>query len=221
MTELKDLMARVDKLESSNKVLRVLLTVTVLTAGLLIVLGVAAPIPSVLEAQKFVLKDASGHERGSLFTSGTTSGLVLYNPDSSRAAAFVASPGGNSTMLMDHKGNARAFIYVSDDESNLALFDLKTKQPKIELKNAAPGSALVFRDDNGTDRISVGFAPTGGAVLLNDANSTSRTAIDEDAGLTKFDAKGDFIWMAGFDALDKDEQKRVRDVIQKSLPRSR
>ncbi len=218
MTELKELLPRVEKLERSNKMLRVLLTVSVLTAGLLVVMGSAGQNPSVLQAQKFVLIDAAGHERGSLFTTGTSSGLVLYNPDSSRAAVFIASASGNSAMFMDHKGNARAAIYVNDDESNLAVFDLKTKQPKIELKNAAQGSALVFRDDNGTDRVSVGFAPSGGAVLLNDANSTTRTALDTEAGLTTFDAEGSFRWMAGFDAFDKDAQKRLRDAIQKSTP---
>lgn len=67
--------------------------------------------------------------------------------------------------------------------------------------------------------MSLGLLSGGqGAVLLNDANSLTRTALSEDGGLTMFDAKGSFVWSAGFDGLSKEEQETVRKLIQK-MPR--
>jgi len=189
--------------------------VSVLSVGAILLMGSAPIVPAVLEAQRFVLKDAAGHERGSLFATDSAWGLVLYNRDSSKAAAFSVTDTGSVVMLADHKGNPRDAMLVNDDENSLAMWDKKTNHIKIELKNAAEGSSLAFRDDNGTDRLGLVFSSSaGGGMTINDTNSTTRAAVTEKPpGLTLFDAEGAFVWMSGIDSLDKDEQKRVRDLI--------
>lgn len=213
---------RVQQLERFNKRLRAALIVVVLLGGILGLLGMASSQPpSILEAQQFVLKDAAGHQRGSLFASDSSWGLVLYNPDQSKGAAFIITKKfGSAAMLMDRAGHDRIAAYANDDESNFSIADLRTNETAFELKNSGQGSALIFRDGNGTDRVSLGLASGGGAVLLlNDASSVTRTALSEDMGLAQFDAKGEFKWAAGWDGFTKEEQDRMRPYMQKSLTR--
>jgi hypothetical protein len=167
----------------------------------------------VIEAQRFVLKDAAGRERGSLFANDQVWGLVLYNGDSSKAAALVVTGGSSAVLLNDGQGNSGIAAYAKSDESNLAMFDTKG-HARIELKNSAKGSVLGFRDGNGTDRVDVAFgSPFGGGMVINDANSKTRTALAEEGpGVATYDAKGAILWAAGLDSFDKDTQKRIREA---------
>src|SRR5260370_38796098 len=100
-------------------------------------------------------------------------------------------------------------------EGNLAMLDGKG-QGRIELKNSPKGSVLGLRDDNGTDRVDVAFAaPDGGGVVINDANSTTRTLLGErEPGIATFNPKGSFLWAAGLDTFDKDSQKRIQEAAE-------
>ena len=109
--------------------------------------------------------------------------------------------------------DAEHTMYARNDESNLAMFDAKGKA-RVELKNSPKGSALGFRDDNGTDRVDVALgSPFGGGIVINDANSITRTILTEDVGLATYDGKGSFLWAAGLDSFDKESQKRIRETI--------
>jgi hypothetical protein len=107
--------------------------------------------------------------------------------------------------------------YVTDDESNFMISDIETHKTRFELKNNAQGSALTFRDGNGTDRVGIGFSAAGGAVVFNDANSTTRTVLDENVGLVTFDPKGSFVWGVGFDKFSKEEQEAMRKIMENSF----
>jgi hypothetical protein len=220
MTEMDQLLIRIGKIERSNKRLRALLGIAALAAILLLFLGTASTPPSVLEAQRFVLKDPAGHERGSLFATDKSWGLILYNGDASKGAALVISTVGNSMLINDHKGTPRIAAYASDDQSNFMISDIETHKSKIELKNNPQGSALTFRDGNGTDRVGMGFSAAGGVVLFNDANSTTRTVLDENVGLITFDPKGSFAWGVGFDKCSKEEQEAMRKIMENSFQTS-
>jgi hypothetical protein len=217
MTELDQVQVRVRRLELANARLSVLLTLVVLVTTAIVLMGSTGPQKSVLEAQQFVLKDSAGQERGSLFATESSWGLVLYNRDSSKAAAFFVSDNGNSAMLNDRKGNSRIMAYANDKESNLAMFDVDTHQTKVEVKNNPEGAAIAFRDGNGVDRIGMGLSSAGGVVTINDANSTTRTVLDANLGLATFDPKGSFVWGAGFDRFSKEEQQAMRKVIEDSM----
>jgi len=206
MATVDELLLRVQQLERSNKRLRCFLATLALAGGTVVLMGTAAPqhsVPPVIEAQQFVLKDAAGHERGSLFTNDQVWGLVLYNRDSSKAAALAVTEGSNAVLLNDGQGKSGIAAYAKSDESNLAMFDAK-------------GSVLGLRDDNGTDRVDVAFAaPDGGGVVINDANSTTRTLLGErEPGIATFNPKGSFLWAAGLDSFDKDSQKRIREAAE-------
>jgi hypothetical protein len=224
MTTLDELFRRVQWLERSNRRLRVILTGLGLGGATILLMGtVSSPgsVPPVLEAQRVVLKDTAGHERGSLFVTDQSWGLVLYNRDSSKAAALVVTDYGSSVLVNDGHGKSGMAMFAQSDESSLAMFDANQKA-RIELKNNANGSALGFRDGNGTDRVDVAFTPhDGGGIVMNDANSAPRTLLGErEPGLMTFDAKGGFLWAAGLDGFDEDTQKRIRQAAD-ALSRSK
>jgi hypothetical protein len=137
MSETRELACRVQKLEHFNKRLRAMLIVVILLVGLVVLMGRSSnQSPPVLEAQRFVLKDSAGHERGSLFTTDSSWGLVLYNPDSSKGAAFIVSTKfGSTSMLMDNAGHGRIAAYANEEGSNINIADIKTNQTAFELKN--------------------------------------------------------------------------------------
>jgi hypothetical protein len=209
-----ELLLRVQQVERSNRRLRTALAVLALVCATILLMGtVSSPesVTPVLEAQRFVLRDASGHERGSLFSTDQSWGLVLYNRDASKAAAIAVTDYGSSVLIDDGHGKSGIAMFAQSDESNLAMFDANQKA-RIELKNNANGSALGFRDGNGIDRVDVAFTPhDGGGIIMNDANSSPRTLLGErEPGLMTFDVKGAFLWAAGLDGFDKDTQKKIR-----------
>lgn len=209
---------RISRLEFSNRRLRRSFVALLLTLAAVLLMGnLPNQSPPVLEAQRFVLKDASGHERGSLFATDTSWGLVLYNPDSSKGAAFIVSNLGSAAMLMNAKGSPGVAAMASDDMNTLSITNLKTGHTAAELKNTAEGSALRFLDANQIDRVDVALPPSGGAaVLFNDPMSKTRTMVSENyPGISTWDQQGSFVWAAGFDGLSKDDQEKIRTLMQK------
>jgi hypothetical protein len=87
----------------------------------------------------------------------------------------------------------------------------------MELKTNSEASLLRFLDAKGIDRVDLTLMHTGtSALLLNDAASETRTVLNEDSpGLATFDPKGTFVWSAGFDGLSKQEQEKIRVLMQK------
>jgi hypothetical protein len=225
VTTTDELVLRIEQLERSNNRLRRCFIAITLGAAIIVLMGTAAPkqqVPPAIEAQKFVLKDAAGNERGSLFATDAAWGLVLFNSDSSKGVGLVSSTYGNSFMLDDPNGKSGIFMYVNGDERNLAIFDGTTPTARMELKNTPKGSAFGLRDEKGTDRVDVALGPPyGGGIAISDANSITRTVLVEDEpSLVTFDAKGSFQWAAGLDGFDKDSQKRIR-VAANSLARAK
>ena len=197
MATVDDLLFRLQQLERSNKRLRVFLAAFSLVGGIVVLMGTAPTqhsVPAVIEAQQFVLKDAAGHQRGSLFANDQGWELALYNRNSSKAAAIIVTPDSNGILLNDSQGKSGIAAYAKTDESNLAMFDVKG-HAKIEVKNTSKGSALSFRDNNGIDRVDVAFTNVdGGGVVMNDANSKTRTILGErEPGLVTFDPKGSLV----------------------------
>lgn len=219
MDETRDLINRMARLERTNARLRLLLSLAMLLAGVVILMGNrSTEPPAVLEAQKFVLKDGAGHERGALFTTDVSWGLILYNSDSSKGAAFVVSDSGNAAMLLNKKGESGLTAMATEQANTLAIDDLGTNSTAVELKSVARASVLRFLNTKGIDKVDITVPRTGGAaMLLNDDGSRTRTILSEDyPGLATFNAKGDFVWAAGFDGFSKEEQNAMRTIMQKS-----
>jgi hypothetical protein len=133
---MEEIHIRVQQLERSNKRLRGFTTVAILLCGVILLMATTAPqdVPLVIKAQQFVLQDAAGHERASLFTKDNAWGLVLYNGDSTKGAAIIVSEHGNSVLLNDSKEKSGMAMFAKDEESTLGMYDT-TGKTRIELKN--------------------------------------------------------------------------------------
>ncbi len=108
--DLREIERRFNKLERSNRTLKLMLSVCLLGAAVMMLMGAASPTPKVIDAEKIVLHDSAGNERGELFASENAWGLVLFNKNNTRAASLVVSAGLNGVLLCDQNGNVRESI---------------------------------------------------------------------------------------------------------------
>lgn len=78
MTTTPEIYERLNRLERSNRRLKMLLSAC-LCGGVALFLMGAASNPKVVEAEKFLLRDSAGVERGEMFASEAARGLVFFN----------------------------------------------------------------------------------------------------------------------------------------------
>jgi len=118
---------------------------------------------------------------------------------------------------MNKKGGGISAM-ANEEGNTFAVTDPETLHTAVEVKTTLQGAGLRLVDPAGTDRVDLTLPRTGeSGIILNDANSQTRTALLESSpGLATFDAKGAFVWSAGFDGLPKEAQDAIRAFFQKS-----
>ncbi len=67
---------RLTRLERSNWLLKVMLSSCLCCGAVVFLMGAASTAPKIIEAQKIVLKDGAGNERGELFATDKAWGLI-------------------------------------------------------------------------------------------------------------------------------------------------
>lgn len=79
----------------------------------------------VVEAERFILRDASGKIRAELGVEGDgMAALRLYDTAGQRRAELAVNAGGTPWLgLYDETGKVRAFLHAEDLVANLALYD--------------------------------------------------------------------------------------------------
>ena len=91
--------------------------------------------PTTLTANRFVLRDSNGVERG-----------LISAPNESSAAL----------LLFDSKGTTQLFAGVEEQGPTIALYDAKeTPRVKLTVNESMNGSAISIHDSNGTTQISI------------------------------------------------------------------
>ncbi|HEV8587203.1 MAG TPA: hypothetical protein VGT02_19750 [Methylomirabilota bacterium] len=141
---------RVEDLESEVRIWRRAATGLTLAIIALATMGLAIPRGRIVEAQKFVLKDAEGRVRAELGPSDTEKQIAL--------------------RFKDEIGSPRLTLGVEGESSLLVLSD-KSGRPRIGMVTLAEGvPGLTFYDTTGRARAEVGLAREGEAsVTLLDA----------------------------------------------------
>jgi hypothetical protein len=122
-----------------------------LTTGLVLLLlgavGLAAigqARPTVIEAQRFVVKDARGKPRVIVGTFGETSAVNLYDRDGrARAILQVSADGGSRLAFHDRETKSRAVIYVDPDAATTVGFYGGDQRARAQLIVTADGDATV------------------------------------------------------------------------------
>lgn len=216
---MKDILARLDKLERSNRRLRGTLTFALVSLLGLAALGATSSTPKVIEAERFVLLDAAGAERAVLFSSDKTAGLIFLNKNKTRAASVMVGSETNGVMLWDRNGNLRQVLSSDLDESAWNIFEPGSDKPQISFTDNQQGAALVVRDKTNHDRVSLGFSAQGSALMLGDEEGVTRSAVTADGlGFTTFSADGSLEWSPTLAQMTPDQQKRLKGILPK-LPK--
>ncbi len=207
---------RLEGLERSNRRLKAILSILFCVGAVLLFIGAAAP--KIVEAEKFILRDAGGVERGEIFANENGRGLVFFNKNGERALALLVSDQVNGLIIMDQNGNVRQSISSKVDESSWSIFHPGSDSAQFEVVDNGLGTALTVRDRTNGDRVSLGISNKGAAVTLIDKDGANR-AVVTDGNLTfaSFSKDGDIAWSPGWDKFSPEEQKQINRAIRGNL----
>jgi hypothetical protein len=198
--DMQAVLERLVKLERHNRIVKgAALAIATLGAAALLVQA-RAKNTSALEAEKFSLKDASGHVRADLseLQDGTPV-LKLYEANGNEGTEIM--PG--SVMLMDSNGRARLQLSVGADGSSLSLIDEKGAG-RVVLDQ---GTSTNFLQPYGKSRVYIGAIGKGATLAVSDSDEfssqlgTIQTGIGERqlssaASLVLVGKGGNVIWRA-------------------------
>lgn len=129
--------------------------VTALESTLNSFLSTEPDAPITLAANRFVLRDSNGIDRG-----------LASAPDESSAAL----------LLFDSRGTTRLFAGIAEQGPTVALYDeLETPRVKFTVNESMDGSAVSLHDSKGTTQISmISIKDEPVRVALHDSNGVRR-----------------------------------------------
>lgn len=204
---------RIALLERSNRRMKAGMAGLVALIVGLAILGVAAPTPKVLTAERFVLVDESGRERAELSSNTKASALQFLNSNGTDALVLTAGSGDNGVILSDKNGEDRlGFIASSDGTVDLSFYRDHGKQETLKITDNPEGTAISVRDSTGKDRINLGYSSKGAGLGVADRNGTVRSVIGEQ-GYATFDKNGKVDWTSFGENMTPEERKQVMDLV--------
>lgn len=137
-----------------------------LLGGLVLLMGQANPggVARVVEAERFVLRDATGKVRAELGLRDGRPGLALFDEKGERRAQLAMLPDGSSSLTFyDRDGNARAVVRVGpegDPHLDLREADGKVRAGALDVSPdlaAQTAVAPAVRERNGRLRAAEGL----------------------------------------------------------------
>jgi hypothetical protein len=141
---IETLVRRLSHMERENQRWKWLVTVTLATIAAGVIVGHVVP-RKVVEARRFVMRDADGRSRAELgMTTDGTSILVLKDEDERPGVALSVLPEGpRRVSLLDKNGKTRSVLTArADGDSGLSLFDEnRTHRASLDVK--ADGSPIL------------------------------------------------------------------------------
>lgn len=146
MTEptMESVLRRLNRMERENRRWKWLVAATLAMIGAAVVVSQTFP-RTVLEARKFVLRDAKGKSRAELgLMMDGTSILVLNDENEKPGVALSVLPDGPRTVsLLDTDGKTRSVLTArADGDSGLRLFD-KNRTHRASLDVNADGKPIL------------------------------------------------------------------------------
>jgi hypothetical protein len=147
--DLQIIVERLHKLEAQNRRMKCRGIAILAALSAFVLMGQAAPVPRVVEAQKFVLKDANGSVRGWLGIIGHGSELTLGNADQ----------------------QPRMTLMVSVDASNLHFFGSRKSGMTLGVDSGDPSLSMIGADGEGGAGIT--FGKDGPSLTLEDSKGFS------------------------------------------------
>ena len=147
--ELRDLVERLGKLEKRNRRLERGLIAACTALAAIVLMGQAAPSPRIVEAQKFVLKDANGNVRAWLGIIGNGSELTLGNV--------------NAQPMIS--------LEVSNDSGDLHFYGSRRSGMNLGVNSGNPSISILDADGHGGAGIN--FGKSGPSLELEDGKGFS------------------------------------------------
>jgi len=203
---------RLDNLERSNQNMRTGLVMCLLAAIALFTMAARPNAPKVFEAEKIVLRDANGNERGQLFANEKSWGLVLFTKSGKQALGLVASTTVNGLIISDQNGYSRQIFTSDNDQTTWGIFHPDSKLAQIEIADKSVGAEIVVRDRSDVQRMELGVTDKGPGLALSDANGTMRTVLSEGI-VASFSKDGTINWSPEWERLSPEEKQKLKDIV--------
>ena len=165
MTEVIDLTLarRVERLERAQRRWRRLATLSVLGMVALALMG-QKPAPRIVEAERFVLRDAAGRVRAELVVDGEQSVALRFKDADSMPRLSVGTENGAAVVVLNEQGG-------------------RVRAGLVTLPHGAP--ALTFYDSNGKNRAELALTREGApALTITDRDGFLAWKTPEQPGLT-------------------------------------
>jgi hypothetical protein len=204
---------RLQNLERSNRRMRFGLILSLLITGGFVTMGARSTPPKVIEAEKFILRDSSGNERGQLFANDKSWGLVLFTENGQKALGLVASSGINGLLISDQDGADRQMFTSDRNQTTWGIFRPGSKLAQLEITDNPAGEELVFRDRSDMPRIEFGVSEKGPGLALSDKHGTTR-AVLSDGEIASFSEDGKINWSPEWERLNPQEKQKVKDLTK-------
>jgi hypothetical protein len=180
---------------------------------------VSAAAPRVVEAERFILRDAAGRSRAVLGVDGSVSGLTLNDEHEVARVALLVNPRGTVIGLNGENGKARVMLNANADGSGLSLQGENEKQLAALLVQRDRGSSFTLTDGTAIANLHAGQQEGGGPGLrLNDGTGDVTILANKQHSALRIGGKakdmGD-IWLTFndgdpmFHLIDKYKKSRV------------
>ena len=205
---------RLDNLERSNRNMRAGLVVCLLVAIALFTMAARPTAPKVLEAEKIILRDPKGNERGQLFANEKSWGLVLFTETGQQALGLVASTGVNGLLISDQNGVGRQIFTSDENQTTWGIFRPGSKLAQIEITDKLAGVEVVVRDRSDVQRVELGVTDKGPGLALSDAKGTMR-AVLSDGEIASFSEDGKMNWSPEWERLSPEEKQKLKNLLPK------
>jgi len=178
-----ELLRRLEDLETANRKLRrqgmMVLVLTAVLLGLAAALVVTASrhgmpgfVPSVVEAQEYILRDKDGRVRGAWGQDDEGAIRLVLQDHRNRTSIKLnlLDDGSSGVTFADSTGNARLIMAVLPDETaNLVFADRRGVARTVLGLSAKGGSTLLFADGSGTTRSGIGVDNRGRSMFTTSA----------------------------------------------------
>lgn len=177
--DLTNMLVRVQKLETVNRRLKRIVLGALVLVGAAVLMGQVRP-NHVIEAEKFILKDASGNIRARLEMGAENPELLLLNTKGFPVAALT---GGEAPlfMLCSQGCEHQAQLSASKNVFGMTLFGKETGTAGHGLLAAfgvykgVPGVTLY--SEQGKEQVGLDLDASGPKLILHDQSGTPRTTV--------------------------------------------
>jgi len=205
---------RLDDLERSNRNMRAGLATCLVVGIALFTSGARPSAPKVLEAEKIILRDAKGNERGQLFANEKSWGLVLFTESGQQGVGLVASTTVNGLIISDQDGYGRQMFTSDKNQSTWGMFHPGSKLAQLEIADKLAGTEIVVRDRSDVQRVELGVTDKGPGLALSDSKSTMRMVLS-DGEIASFSEDGNISWSPEWERLRPEEKQKLKGLLPK------